>query len=123
MKREINNHDWADFCRRVTQERHGALVSISTTQPDGGTKEQVGNATFEKMDLDTSNPCNDVLMLRVRDGRAEAFDIIDPIHITLVESQPGGDFNPIQIDGENGSTFLTFHPAIHAQMLTGLKVF
>lgn len=122
MKKEINSHDWADFCRRVTRERQGAVVTIATTMPDGEIREAATNVPFEKMDLDTSNACNDVLQLRVRTEREDAFDVVDPIHIILEESQPGGDFNPIEIDGENGKTFVTFRPAIHAEMLAGLKV-
>jgi hypothetical protein len=121
MKREINSHDWADFCRRVIRERQGALVSVKTIQQDGQKREETGNVTLENMALDTSNPCSDVLVLRVRNEREWSYDVVDPIHIILQESKPGGDFNPVQIDGENGTTFVTFHPAIHADMLVGLK--
>jgi Family of unknown function (DUF5335) len=123
MKREINSHDWADFCRRITRERQGALVSIETIHPDGQKRAQTGNATLQSMDLDTSGPCNDVLLLRVDNERESAFDIIDPVHIILQETHSGDDFNPVRIDGENGTTIVTFHPAIHRQMLAGLKLY
>ncbi|MDB6022661.1 MAG: hypothetical protein JWQ04_2518 [Pedosphaera sp.] len=122
MLREINSHDWADFCHRVTQQRQGASVRIETILPNGLKTEQVGDATFQSMELDTSNSCNDVILLRVRSEREIAYDIIDPVHLMLRETRSGEDFNPIQIEAENGTTFLTFHPAIHAQMLAGLKV-
>lgn len=122
MKREINTNDWADFCRRITQERRGALVSIATIFPDGEKRERVDNATLESLEFDTTDACLDVLRLRVKTGREDAFDVIDPRHIILEETQTRGDFNPIQIDGENGTTFLTVHPAIHAETLQGLKV-
>lgn len=122
MKREINSNDWADFCKRVTRERQGTQVSVKTIFPDGDKREQVGNATLEGMDFDTSDPCNDTIHLRLRNEREVAIDIIEPRHIILEESKQGGDFNPVQIDGENGTTFVTFHPAIHSQMLAGMKL-
>lgn len=122
MKREINSNDWADFCKRVTRERKGALITVETIFPDGDKREQAANVTLEGMDFDTSNGCNDMIHLRVRDEREVAIEIIDPRHIILEESQAGGGFNPIQIDGENGTTFVTFRPAIHGDMLSGLKL-
>ena len=122
MLREINSHDWGDFCRRISQQRQGASVRIETIEANGIRTERVGDGTFQSMDFDTSNPCNDVILLRVRNEREIAYDIIDPVHILLRETEPGEDFNPVQIEAENGTTFLTFHPAIHAQMLAGLKI-
>ena len=122
MKREIHSNDWADFCTRITRELRGAMVTVQTIFPDGEKREQVGNATLEGLDFDTSNACNDTIRLRVRNERETAIDIIEPRHIILEESKKGGDFNPLQIDGENGTTFVTFHPAIHDQMLAGIKL-
>jgi hypothetical protein len=122
MKKEINSHDWGDFCNRITRERQGAMVTIETIFPDGEKRVQAENAPLVKMVFDTTDSCNDVIQLRVRTNREEAYNIEDPRHIILQESQGGQDFNPLEIDGENGTTFLTFRPAIHANMLAGLKV-
>ncbi|MDB6020214.1 MAG: hypothetical protein JWQ04_71 [Pedosphaera sp.] len=122
MLREINSHDWADFCHRVSRERQGATVRIETILPNGSKTERVGDATFQSMELDTRNSCNDVILLRVRNEREIAYDIVDPIHLLLRETQTGEDFNPVQIEAENGTTLLTFQPAIHIGMLAGLKV-
>ena len=122
MLREINSRDWPDFCNRLNQQCRGALVRIESILPDGKKSDRVGEATFEGMELDRSDSCNDVLHLRVRNEREVKYDIVDPIHILLRETRPGEDFNPIQIEGETGTTFVTFKPAIHAQMLAGLNV-
>lgn len=120
--REIDSKDWDHFCQRVSEERQGATVRVEAIEPDGLRIEKVGNSTLESIAFDARNQCNDVISLRLRNGREITYDIVDPVHILLEETSHAGDFNPVRIDGENGSTFLTFHPAIHEQMLQGLRV-
>ena len=122
MLREINSHDWPDFCNRISQQRRGASVRIESILPDGKKSDRVGEAVFEGMELDANGSCNDVLHVRVRNEHEVAYDIVDPIHILLRKTKTGDDFNSIQIEGEAGTTFVTFHPAIHAEMLEGLEV-
>jgi hypothetical protein len=121
MIREINSDDWQDFCQRLSRQRQGAQVTIEAIEPDGLKTEKVGNSTLESIAFDRQNSCNDVISLRVRNQREITYDIIDPVHILLEETSHPGDFNPVRIDGENGTTYLTFHPAIHVQMLEGLR--
>ena len=122
MLHEINSHDWTDFCNRINQQCRGATVRIESILPDGNKSDRVGEAIFEGMQLETNGSCNDVLHLHVRNEREVDFDIVDPIHILLRKTKAGDDFNPIQIEGETGTTFVTFKPAIHAQMLEGLNI-
>lgn len=119
---EISSQDWQEFCRRVNRQRQGAMISIELVEPDGLKAEITRNLILEGMVFDTQDPCNDVILVRMRDGREITYDIIDPIHIRLRESEGRNDFNPIQIEAENGTIFVTLHPAIHAQMLEGLKI-
>ena len=79
------------------------------------------HATFESMVFDKSDACNDVITLRLRGDREIVHEIVDPIQITLSPTGAHGDFNPLQIAAENGTCIITFHPAIHAQMLGDLK--
>ena len=122
MIREIDSHDWQEFCRRISLQRQGAVVSIEVVAPDGLKTERAGNVTLQEMSFDASGACNDIISLRVRNEREELYEVIDPIHIKLKETENGNDFNSVQIDAENGTTWLTIHPAIHAQMLAGLKI-
>ncbi len=98
------------------------MISIELVEPDGLKTEITSDLILEGMDFDTQDSCNDVILVRMRDGREITYDIIDPIHIRLRESEGRNDFNPVQIEAENGTIFLTLHPAIHAQMLEGLKI-
>ena len=65
--------------------------------------------------------CSDVITLRLRAEREIVREIIEPIKLLLHPSGTGGDFNQLQIEAESGVMLLTFHPAIHARMLKGLK--
>jgi hypothetical protein len=120
--REIDSKDWQDFCKRVSEQLQGAIVTVEAIESDGLKIEKVGNSTLENIAYKAQSPCNDVISLRLRGKRDIEYDIVDPVHVLLEETSHAGDFNPVRIDGENGSTFLTFHPAIHERMLEGLKV-
>ncbi len=119
---EINSHDWRDFCQRISRQCQGAMISIELVGPDGLKTERARDLTLEDIVFDTKDPCNDMILVRARNTREITYDIIDPIYIRLRESASRNDFNPVQIEAENGTTFLTLHPAIHAQMLEGLKI-
>jgi hypothetical protein len=120
--REINSHDWRDFCQRISRQCQGAMISIELVGPDGLKTERAHDLTLEDIVFDTQDPCSDMILVRARNTREITYDIIDPIYIRLRESTSGNDFNPVQIEAESGITFLTLHPAIHAQMLEGLKI-
>lgn len=120
MIREIKSTDWPDFCRRITQKLFGAMVKLEVIAPDGIKSETAANATFQGLEFDSSDSCNDTITLRVRGHREIVHQMIDPIHVRLHPSETPGDFNPLQIEAEGGVTIITLHPAIHAQMLEGL---
>jgi hypothetical protein len=117
MIHEIESADWPAFCRRLTQQRVGALVKLETVESNGIRTERVASATFQSMVFDKSGACNDVITLRLRKDRDIVHEILDPIRITLHPSGDSDGFNPLQIVAENGTTILTLHPAIHAQVL------
>ena len=119
---EINSRDWDDFCRRISQQRQGAMTTIEMIGPDGIKTEKAGSATLESMVLDTHGTCNSVISIRVRNNREITHEIIDPIRVMLKQTGEQGEFNSVQIEAENGTTLLAFHPAIHARMLEGLRV-
>jgi hypothetical protein len=122
MIREINSADWPAFCKRITEKLAGSITTLEITKPDGTKTNSAGNSTLHSMVLDTSNDCNDVIALRLANAHEALFEIIEPIRILLHASKTSQDFNPIQIEAESGIAVLTFHPAIHPQMLEGLKV-
>ncbi|MDB6016102.1 MAG: hypothetical protein JWR19_591 [Pedosphaera sp.] len=120
--REVSSTSWDEFCRRINGQQRGALVNIETIASDGYRMTTASDAIFESLALDARGACNDVLSVRVSKDRELIHDIIEPIHIKLTESSASGDYNPVQIEAENGITLLTFHPAIHNQLLDGLAL-
>lgn len=121
MIREINNADWPAFCQLLTQQRAGATVKLEAIEPDNLKSELAANANFQSATFVKTDGCSDIITLRLRAAREIVHEIIEPIQIRLHPSGAPGDFNPVQIEAESGVIFLTFHPAIHAQMLEGLK--
>lgn len=121
MIHEVKSTNWAAFCQRLTQQRAGALVKLETTESNGIKTERVASATLESMVFDKSDACNDVITLRLRNARDIVHEILDPIRITLHPAGDSDGFNPLQIVAENGTTILTLHPAIHAQMLEDIE--
>jgi hypothetical protein len=120
--REIRSASWNDFCQRISRQQQGGTLSIAVVEPDGRTLETVSDAIFESMILDTSGACNNVISVRAVNEREIVHEIIDPIFILLRESNGSGDYNPVEIEAENGKTLLTFRPAIHEDMLEGLDL-
>jgi Family of unknown function (DUF5335) len=120
--REVDVKDWQNFCQRINQQREGAAVTIEVMERNGIQIEKGRDLIFESMVLDTQGACNDVIKVHARNAREIEHEILEPIHIRLREVDEHGTFNSIAIEAENGTTFLTFHPAIHGQMLQGLKL-
>ncbi|MEO8426537.1 MAG: DUF5335 family protein [Verrucomicrobiota bacterium] len=119
MIHEIKSFDWPAFCQRVSQQRAGAIVNLEVIETNGSKTERVASATLQSMVFDKTAACNDVITLRLRNTREIVHEILDPIQITLQTSGESGDFNPVQIKAESGTTTITM--AIHAQMLEGFK--
>jgi len=97
------------------------MVKLSVIESNGIKTERVAGAAFQSLVFDKTSGCNDAITLRLGDSREIVCEIIDPIRITLHPSGASGDFNPLQIAAENGVFIITFHPALHAQMLRDLK--
>ena len=117
--REIKSSDWPALCQRVSRQRAGATVKLETVAPDGVKIELAAGADFQSLVFEKTDDCSDIITLRLRNDREIIHKIIEPIRILLHPAGKPGDFSPVQIEAESGVTFLTMHPAIHAQMLDG----
>ena len=122
MIRTIDNHDWPAFCQRVTEQRATALVKVEVIESDGIKIEKAVNASLQSMTFDSTDPCNDFIILRFKNTREIAHEMLAPIQIRLHRSATSSDFNTIEIEAENGITTITLSPSIHLQMLEGLKL-
>lgn len=115
--KEIRSQDWEAFCRKITELRKEALLTIEVVRPDGR-RDQIArsvplrNMSFEKMD-----GCSDQILLDLESGREQPIthSIVDPIHI-LLRPSTNGSYNPMEINAESGTTLLTFHPALRADI-------
>ena len=95
---------------------------MEVIKSDGAKDESFASTTFLSMVFDGTGACNNTITLRLKNGREIIHEILDPIHLRLNSSDAAGGFNFIEIQAESGITTITFHPAIHAQILEGLRV-
>jgi hypothetical protein len=121
MIREIDSPDWPAFCERITGQLAGAMATVEITGRDGVKAASGAGAAFESIVFEKTGGCSDVIKLRFKSAREIVHEIVEPIRIMLHPSKGSGDYNPLQIEAESGLVSLTFHPAIHAQMLEGLR--
>ena len=122
MIRTINSQDWPAFCQRITEQCATALVRLEVTETSGIKNELAANARLQSMAFDGTDPCNDVILLRVRDTREISHEILDPIQIRLHSAGTPGDFNQIEIAAENGITLIHLSPSLREEMLAGLSI-
>jgi hypothetical protein len=118
MTEEINSRDWKTFCERVTEMERGQMVTIEVVEPDGSRREVARAVPLDDVVLRPKDDCNDAIHIHAADGFEH--EIVEPIHIKL-KRNPGGGFNPVQIDGETGTTLLHFRPALKPTVVDGLE--
>jgi hypothetical protein len=116
MTEEINARDWKAFCERVTEMERGQMVTIEVVDLDGSRREVARALPLENVTLKPKDDCNDAIRIEASDGFEH--EILEPIHIRL-KRNPEGGFNPVQIDGETGSTILHFRPALKPTVVDG----
>ena len=117
MTEEINARDWKTFCERVTEMERGQMVTIEVVESDGSRREVARALPLEKVTLQAKDACNDAIWINATGGFEH--EILEPIHIRL-KRNPGGGFNPVQIDAEQGTTILHFRPALKPTVMDGL---
>jgi hypothetical protein len=118
MTEEIQAHNWKTFCERVTEMERGQMVTIEVVDRDGARRE-VGRALpLEIVALKPKDGCNDAIWVKASDGFQH--EILEPIHIMLKRNAEGG-YNPVQIDGETGTTILHFRPALKPTVMDGFE--
>jgi hypothetical protein len=118
MTEEINASHWKTFCERLTEMERGQMVTIEAIAPDGSRREVARAVPLDHVTLKTKDACNDAIWIHASDGFEH--EIVEPIHIRL-KRNPEGGFNPVQIDGETGTTLLHFRPALKPTVVEGLS--
>ena len=119
--REVRQRDWAAFCQRLNQFENGANVTVDVLDQSGTTRES-SRLVFEQISFDARDACSDRLTIQGRAEEAKQLEIIEPIHVRLNETEGGAAFNRVLIEGEEGTTVLTFHPVVRRAWMEGLDL-
>jgi hypothetical protein len=121
IMKQIKTQDWNTLCERLNEHERGAAVDILWIDRSTQAERPIARrAAFEEISFGTKDGCNDQIVIRLGGDRETRHEIVEPINIRLRESGPNGDYNGVTIEAEEGTTLLTFEPAIHANWLGGL---
>lgn len=120
--REVKTSDWSAFCDRVNQNGRGCTVSVQKLDLDGRRSEISRNAEFDGIEFGKRDDCNDQISIRGSAAPTLDHDIVEPIHIKLMESEGGSAFRAIMIEAEDGVTQIDFQPVIKATWLEGIDL-
>ena len=121
--KEIKSQDWNTFCQRLTEFERGATVDIRWI--DRATKSErsiARGAEFEEIAFGQRDGCNDQITVRAGGETETRHEIVEPFRIVLRESTKDGNFNGVAVEAEEGTTVMTFNPAIHAGWLDGVRM-
>ena len=119
--KEIKNQDWSTFCDRLNEFERGAMVDIVWI--DRATKAEraiAKNAEFEEIKFGQRDGCSDEFLVRAGGESETRHEIVEPMYVGLRETGKDGNFNGVAIEAEEGTTIMTFQPAIHAGWVKGL---
>ncbi len=111
---EIASEEWEQFCETFTETNRNSLLIIEVIGADGIRTAVARDLPLDKMSLDKSDACNDVITIKLGQGRMTHF-IIEPIHLRLRQSKDGKKL--LELDAENGTTLVTFHSGRFPQVM------
>ena len=119
--KEVASKDWETFCRRISELRHEATVTIEIVRPDGQRDHIARNVPLQQMKFEISPGCSDQLRIDVgADGeKPTSHVIVEPIHLILRPADEES-FNPLEIAAESGTTLVSFRPALRANLVEGM---
>jgi hypothetical protein len=119
---EIRTDQWKNFCDQFSQINQGSLVTLEMAEPDGTRTEIARNTPLQKITLDKSDPCNDVISISVGEPgkRCVTHLVVEPIHLKY--KQTGERNKTLQMEAENGTTLLTFHSGRFPEVTIDFKL-
>ncbi|HWC58688.1 MAG TPA: DUF5335 family protein [Verrucomicrobiae bacterium] len=119
--KEIKAQDWNTFCQRLSELERGASVDILWIDRASNTERPIARAAeFQQMSFGAKDGCNDQITIRAGGETETHHEIVEPINIRLRQSGKDGSYNGMAIEAEEGTTLVTFQPAIHSAALAGL---
>jgi hypothetical protein len=120
---EIQSSSWPMFCDRLNEFERGAKVNIHWTDRSTNVEREIVHAAeFQEMTFSKRDGCNDQIVIRTGGdaGQETRHEIVEPIRIFLRDTAKGADHNGVAVEAEEGTTILTFHPAIRQEWLKGV---
>jgi hypothetical protein len=121
---EIGPKNWAQFCDKVQEICHGALLNIQLTPPEGATRTVARDLPLLRMTFDDkSDRCNNNLVIEagLPGEKPLGHVVVEPIHIRLRDEGGEDRYHRLQIIAENGTTDVEFHPGLKAAQVEGLQ--
>ena len=116
--KEIKAQDWNTFCQRLNELERGAAVDILWIDRASNTERPIARAAeFQQMSFGAKDGCSDHITIRAGGKTETHHEIVEPINIRLRESGKDGTYNGMSIEAEEGTTLVTFQPAIHGASL------
>ena len=116
--KEIKTQDWNTFCQRLNEFERGAAVDIVWIERASNRERPIARgADFEEISFGARDGCNDQIVIRAGGEKETRHEIVEPINIRLRGTGTDGNYNGVAIEAEEGTTLLTFQPAIHAGWL------
>lgn len=115
---EIRTRDWRTFCHRLNESEHGATVDIYWIDRATKAEKEIARAAeFEEMNFRRRDGCSDRITIRAAGERSTHHEIVEPIHILLRATEDGAAFNGVAVEGEEGTTIMTFTPVIQRSII------
>jgi hypothetical protein len=115
---EIRNTAWKEFCEEFTRWNKGSLITIEMSDSNGERTVVAQDIPFDRMVLDQSNPCSDIIAVSASEPGKRGVDhlIIEPIHLMIRET--AGHTKILQFIAENGTTSISFRSGKFPETLT-----
>lgn len=115
---EIRSRDWRTFCHRLNESEHGATVDIHWIDRATKREKEIARAAeFEEISLQRRDGCSDRIKIRTSGETSAHHEIVEPIRILLRATEDGAAFNGLAVEGEEGTTLMTFTPVIQKSII------
>lgn len=105
----VHPKEWREFFETFTQMNKDTTVNLETVRFDGRRDQIAQNEVFQKMTLDTSGSCNNMISIALgaEGSRRTNHVVTEPIHLRVKGDDEGKKY--LQIEAEEGVTLLEFH--------------
>lgn len=118
---EIEPKLWHEFCEKFSTLNRGSMMSIEHIRFDGRQDELAHELPLDKMTLDTTDACNDIVSISLGSSgeRHTTHEVVEPIHLRV--KQNGAGQKMLQLEAESGITLIHFHSGRIPELVPNMK--